>query len=225
MAVASCCVFGEVDSPVHVYVVEAHPLLRRGLRAVLDECPMISLAGESTQLPDQPPDLDMPPNVILVDMAAVPSMPPEAVVARLKTWFPDVPVLFMGMVSDTDMAFRLITGGARGYVRQDLPPDVLIQAVYLVARGYIVLPHESGRRGGLSLAGPHTSPTEATSSLTPRERDVLRLLGRGLSNREIAQHLVISESTVKTHVHNMLHKLNAHNRAELIAWALQHHLS
>lgn len=178
----------------------------------------MEVAGEVGTVGDETAAPAVRPDLILVDVAATLPDSPEAVISRLGARFPGVPVLAIGEREQTPMALRLLSVGARGFICRDVPPEVLVQALYLVAHGYVLLPQTQLP----PVPGGQRAPVNAVPSFTPREQEILRLLVRGYSNREIAAQLVVSESTVKTHVHHMLQKVNVHNRAELVAWALQH---
>ncbi len=220
-----CCMFSNNGHTprIKVLIVEEQPLLRRALHDVLTECMLITIIGEVAHVPEAPLSTADRPDVILFDVSTVQDK--VAAVAALQEAYPNVPILLFCEMEECAKTLYALHAGVRGYLLKNIPPEVLVQTLYLVAHGYTVMP--------TALVPPATStarvdlmPAEGDASppFTPREWDILRLLAQGYTNRQIAQRLIISESTVKTHVHNMLRKIGVHNRAELAAWALRRQL-
>ena len=208
------------DGCVRVFIVESQPLLRRGLCDVLTKCPSVTLVGVSASLPSERLPEGASPHVVLVDLLAVADIPQAF--QQLQRLYPHANIVLLGEVEACEEALEALRCGARGVLLKNVTADALVQAIHLVASGYTVWPtflvphltdlaHRSVRLG-----------TEGSGcTFTAREWDILRLLMQGYTTRQIAQRLVVSESTVKTHVHNMLRKAGVHNRAELVALVMQ----
>jgi DNA-binding NarL/FixJ family response regulator len=130
-------------------------------------------------------------------------------------------VLMLTVSEEEPDLYAALRVGAAGYLTKDVPPAELIEAVLAVARGEPrIAPAMASRM--LAELGRGTAPPDPLAALSDRERDVLALLAEGLRNREIAERLVISEATVKTHVRHVLEKLRFRNRAEAAAFAARH---
>jgi DNA-binding NarL/FixJ family response regulator len=197
-----------------VFVVASTPVTRAGLRSMLSgvEGADVRVVGE-TASPSDPPTLPEADVVLLADEELL----EEAAVAEDGTQA-------LVLVSDDDHAvLRLRALPLRGWgiVSPDAPPEELAAAVSAVAQGLIVLPKPLTAR---LLQGTAASIEELSEPLTAREREVLELLGRGLSNRLIAQELHISEHTVKFHISSLYAKLEVSNRAEAVSQGARHGL-
>ncbi|MDL5205406.1 LuxR family transcriptional regulator [Streptomyces sp. ALI-76-A] len=182
--------------PVRVYVLGPDPLARAGIRALLDGRPALHVVGDGSggDLVSARPD-------VVLCHGAVPAAPPA----------PGCPLLVVGG-SGTAL------GGARGHLPATVTADQLAAAVVLAAAGYAVVP-----RPGEPLAAEPARPVSDAdpATLTGRERQVLGMVARGLSNAEIAAALTLSEHTVKTHVQNLLGKLRLPNRLHAVIYAFE----
>jgi DNA-binding NarL/FixJ family response regulator len=197
-----------------VFVVASTPVTRAGLRSMLAgvEGTDVRVVGEATS-PTDPPALPEADVVLLADEGLL----EETAVAEEGTQA-------LVLVSDDDHAVsRLRTLPLRGWgiVPPDAPPEELAAAVSAAAQGLIVLPKPLAAR---LLQGSAASVEELSEPLTTREREVLDLLGRGLSNRLIARELHISEHTVKFHISSLYAKLEVSNRAEAVSQGARHGL-
>jgi NarL family two-component system response regulator LiaR len=138
-------------------------------------------------------------------------------------------VLILTSFGDDDKVFPAIRAGAQGYLLKDIDPKDLVQAVREAYQGKAQLHPEIAKRLMSVVAGDQSIKESAQTGdipadLTSREEEVLRLIARGLNNREIAETMVISEKTVKTHVSNLLGKLGLEDRTQAAIWALKHNL-
>jgi len=143
-------------------------------------------------------------------------------------------VLILTSFGEDDKVFPAIRAGAQGYLLKDIHPDELVQAVRQAHQGKVQLHPDIAKKLMAAVmneahppaTAPHAQPQPAAGdALTERERDVLKLIARGLNNREIAETLVISEKTVKTHVSSILSKLQLDDRTKAAIYALQHNLA
>ncbi|MEU2251355.1 response regulator transcription factor [Streptomyces sp. NPDC019224] len=219
---------GTITALVRVLLVGDRAITRAGIRAVLDRDPAVEVAGEATDAAGaEARAAGLRPQVVLVD-AQSPGLDAArlaaALAARTENGAPGV----LLMVQGTDEAVRrALRAGARGVVLSRATPAQLLSAVHLTAAGYAVL--EAGgfpatAREGEPRPGPpcrHGTDEERARAalLTPREREVLTLLARGLSNAEMSAELVLGESTVKSHVQHLLDKLELRNRVHAVIYA------
>jgi DNA-binding NarL/FixJ family response regulator len=198
---------------IRVLVADDHQLMREGTAALIgadERIEVVGLArdgGEAVALAER-----RRPDVVLLDLN-MPGVGGLEACARLRE--DEGPEVLMLTVSDEEPdLYAALRVGAAGYLTKDMPPAELIEAVLAVARGE---PRIAPAMASRMLAEP--DPLEALSA---RERDVLSLIAEGLRNREIAERLVISETTVKTHVRHVLEKLRFRNRSEAAAFAARH---
>jgi DNA-binding NarL/FixJ family response regulator len=207
--------------PVRVLVADDHQLMREGTAALLGADERIEVVGlardgrEAIALAER-----RAPDVVLLDLN-MPAVGGLEACARLREG--GGPEVLMLTVSEEEPdLYAALRVGAAGYMTKDMPPAELIEAVLAVARGEPrIAPAMASRMLADLSRGPATDP-DPLAALSARERDVLALLAEGLRNREIAERLVISEATVKTHVRHVLEKLRFRNRAEAAAFAARH---
>ncbi len=207
---------------VQVLLADDHQLMREGTAALLgadERIEVVGLARDGREALAQAERRR--PDVVLLDIN-MPVLGGLEACARLRESGPDAPEVLMLTVSDEEPdLYAALRVGAAGYLTKDVPPAELIEAVLAVARGEPrIAPAMASRMlAELGRTGP---PPDPLAALSDRERDVLALLSEGLRNREIAERLVISEATVKTHVRHVLEKLRFRNRAEAAAFAARH---
>ena len=205
---------------IRVLIADDHPIVREGLRTLIASEPGIELVGEATDGAEAVAlARALRPDVILMDLI-MPVKDGLAAINEIKAGDPDVSILVLTSFSEQDKVFPAIRAGALGYLLKDTAPDQLLQAIYDVHRGEPSL-HPSV---ALQLIREINQPSElspAPDPLSPRELQVLKLLAQGLTNQEIADRLVISEWTVRTHVRNILGKLHLANRMQAALYALR----
>ena len=208
-----------MTSRVRVMLVDDDHLMRAGLRAVLSSDDSVEVVGEAS---DGREAVELAarlrPDVVLMDVR-MPHMDGIAATGELLDRVPSARVIVLTTFEDDDYIFGSLSAGASGFLLKRTRPEELIAAIHTIAAGDALLSPSVTRRLVDRMA-PHL-PVGATSSerldeLTPRERDVLELIARGLSNREIADALVIEASTVKTHVKRVLMKLNVRDRVHAV---------
>ena len=209
--------------PVRVLLVDDDDLMRAGLRSVLSSDDGIEVAGEAG---DGGEALDRvretQPHVVLMDIR-MPGVDGISATREVLAGAPDVKVVVLTTFEDDDYIFDALSAGASGFLLKRTKPEDLISAIHAVADGDSLLSPSVTRRVIDRMA---TQPVAGLSGarlekLTPREREVLELIGRGLSNREIAESFVIEESTVKTHVKRILTKLELRDRVQAVILAYE----
>ncbi len=212
-------------SPVRVLVADDHALFRRGIVDLLGDEPDIQVVGEAADGREAVARAEaLAPDVILMDVA-MPGTDGVAATAALCQREPPPKVLMLTVAEDPDTLFRAMVAGARGYVLKTASPQEILDALRQVAQGWVVISPTMAplllghlRQGEGRALSPRILPQPETP-LTPREEEVLRLIARGLTNQEIAQELVVSVDTVKSHVRAVLGKLQASSKREAAAWA------
>ncbi|MBW4716048.1 response regulator [Saccharothrix obliqua] len=210
-------------TPVRVFLVDDHALFRAGVRAELDSITdEVDVVGEAGSVGEAVVGINhVKPDVVLLDVH-MPEGGGAEVLRQVRTTLPDVVFLALSVSDAAEDVIAVIRAGARGYVTKTISSQELVRAVVRVSDGDAVF---SPRLAGFVLDAFADRPGAAPISdpeldlLTPRERDVLRLLARGYAYKEIASELFISVKTVETHVSSVLRKTQLSNRYELSRWA------
>ena len=208
---------------VRVLIVDSQAVTRAGLRRLLESYPGLHVVGEASDGVQAVSEaLELGPQVVLMD-AQLPNEQSLEALRQIKQLNLDTHVLLLATQDREAYLYETLRAGADGYVLKDIEPDELAQAVRVVARGEVLVqPRLAGRL--LSRFGKQTRGGRAGTpyeTLTEREMEVLRLLARGLRNKEIASRLVVSERTVNFHLANIYQKLNVSGRTEALSRALE----
>jgi DNA-binding NarL/FixJ family response regulator len=209
-----------VADAIKVLLVDDHQVVRRGLRTFLevqDDIEVVGEAADGAEGVDRAEELK--PDVILMDVK-MPGMDGVDALRRLRELDNRARVLVVTSFTEQRTVVPALRAGAAGYVYKDVDPDALAGAIRAVHAGHILLQPEVA--GALLSQEEGTSGQGRAGSLTEREREVLGLIADGRSNREIARALVLSEKTVKTHVSNILMKLDLADRTQAALWAVRH---
>ena len=206
---------------IKVVLADDHAVVRHGLRFMLERRPDIQVVGECG---DGPQALELVtellPDVALLDLL-MPGMDGVVVTREIKRLVPSTQIIILTSYYEDENIFNAIKAGALSYLLKDSSPQELVEAVRAAARGESKLHPMVAARVLREMQQRQHSPL---NDLTPRELEVLTRIARGRSNHEIAQELVISEPTVRTHVANILSKLHLTDRTQAAIYALQQRL-
>lgn len=208
---------------IKVLLVDDQGLIRQGLRVLLELEPDIEIVGEAEN-GEQAINLvaKFQPDVVLLDIR-MPIMDGVAATREIQKRFAKTKILVLTTFDDDEYVSAALQNGAMGYLLKDTPSEELAVAIRAVYKGYTQL--GPGIVKKLLTQFSHVALTQSPpvpsslAELTPREKEVLRLIATGASNREIAQQLYISEGTVKNHVTNILNRLNLRDRTQAAIWA------
>ena len=209
---------------VRVLLVDDDDLMRAGLRSVLSSDPTIEVVGEASDGRAAVEETrQLRPDVVLMDVR-MPNVDGISATREVLESRPEVKVVILTTFEEDDYIFGALRAGAAGFLLKRTSPEELIRALHTVATGDALLSPPVTRRVIERMAqepAPEAPSSERLLVLTPREREVLELVGRGLSNREIAKTLVVEESTVKTHVKRILAKLRLRDRVQAVIFAYE----
>ena len=218
-----------------VLLVDDQTLIRQGIRLLLMTEPGMEVIGEAANGREALELVaSLRPEVVLMDIR-MPEMDGVAATHEITTRYPEIGVIILTTFDDEEYIFEGLRAGARGYLLKDISSEEMADAVRVVARGGALIQpsitrkvlSEFARLSGTPPAEPVAQPAAAPAlaePLTEREIGVLRCIGEGLSNREIAERLVITEGTVKNHVSNLIAKLNVRDRTQALIKARELHI-
>ena len=206
---------------IKVVIADDIQILRQGLKAILEQDDEIEVAGlaadgrEAWQLCRK-----LKPDVVLMDMS-MPQYDGSYGITRIKADFPDIRVLVLTTFDDRDTVDAAVQGGADGYILKEMEDDKVIQSVKAVCAGIRVF-------GGSVFEGMRRQMAPAGAGpgldLTPRERDIMRLVAQGMDNREIAAGLFLAEGTVRNNISRLLEKLKLKDRTQLAVFTVKNNL-
>jgi DNA-binding NarL/FixJ family response regulator len=222
------------EGRIRVLIVDDHAVVRQGLRSFLElqddpSALPIKVVGEATNGVEAV-DLArrLQPDVVLLDLV-MPEMDGIQATPRIIEESPRTRVIILTSFGEEDKVFPAIRAGAQGYLLKDIAPNDLVKAICSVYLGQVQLHPDIARQLMSAVAAqeepPETRAPTPLEALTERELEVLRLVAEGLSNREIAGTLVISDKTVKSHVSSILGKLHLEDRTQAAIYALRHGLA
>ncbi len=205
-----------METRIRLFIIDDHEIVRAGLRRMLEGVPEIELAGEAA---DGLAALDainqLYPDVLLVDVK-LPGISGIEVVRRVKAnqATEDIEAVMLTVYDDLDLATESLRAGALSYILKDSGKEQLVTAIKSAFRKESMLARGVTRR--MAGAGTKQVPEKLSAALTPRERGVLMLVAQGLSNKDIARELYISEGTVKVHLKNIYKKLQVEDRTQAL---------
>jgi len=221
---------GSAIEPIRTMIVDDHALFRRGLEIVLVTEPDIEVVGEASDGTEAVRRAgEALPDVVLMDIRMPRSSGIEACRA-IKDVAPSARIIILTMSDEEDDLFEAIKAGASGYLLKDIPLDEVAEAVRSVHGGQsLISPSMAGKLltefATLARREDEEPPQQVPApKLTDREMQVLKLVARGMNNRDIAKELFISDNTVKNHVRNILEKLQIHSRMEAVMIAVREKL-
>ena len=209
--------------PIGVLIADDQALMRGGFRMILDAEPDIEVVGESIDGADAVRGFErLHPDVVVMDVR-MPTVDGIEATRRITALEPTARVLMLTTFDLDEYVYEALRAGASGFLLKDRPPEELVQAVRVVAAGDALLAPTVTRRLIEEFAHRPQAPAApaALEQLTEREREVLVLMARGRSNAEIARDLFVAETTVKTHVGRVLHKLGLRDRAQAVVLAYE----
>jgi DNA-binding NarL/FixJ family response regulator len=211
------------SSPIRLLIVDDQSLIRQGLKAILEQEPDLHVVGDAE---NGKVALELvaalQPDVVLMDIR-MPEMDGRTATKLIVQNFPKVKVLVLSTFDDDSYLTGAMRAGAKGYLLKDMPSRELADAIRFGHYGYTQfgpgLFDKLLATKATSASTSQDSASSKSSEITAREQEVLRLIGVGATNREIAQQLYITEGTVKTHVTSILSRLNLKNRSQLAIYA------
>jgi DNA-binding NarL/FixJ family response regulator len=208
---------------IRIMVVDDHAIVRRGLLAYVDTVPTLEVVGEAadghqavTLLQQWQTLGELLPQVVLMDLQ-MPRMDGVEATAAISRAHPEVKVVVLTSFGEVERVHAALAAGAAGYLLKDADPEEVATAIRAAAAGEVHLDAAVARQLTRRMAAPQVG----LSSLTAREREILTLVAQGHSNREIAARLVISERTARTHVSNVLAKLQLASRTQAALLAIR----
>jgi NarL family two-component system response regulator LiaR len=209
----------ETSEAITVLIVDDHAVVRQGLRTFLELQDGVEVLGEASNGAEAvAKTLQLEPDVVLMDLV-MPEMDGIAATREICALSTSAKVIALTSFAEDEQVFPAIEAGAAGYLLKDVSPTDLVNAIRAAHRGEAQLHPEVAKK--LMDGFAKRSRQRSLDDLTPRELDVLRLVGRGMSNREIAAELTISQKTVKTHVSSILSKLDLADRTQAAILAVR----
>ncbi|HJM88668.1 MAG TPA: response regulator transcription factor [Dehalococcoidia bacterium] len=214
------------DPQYRVLLVDDHEIVRRGLKTVLQERPDITVIGEAgTMKGGIEETMRLQPDIVIMDLRLPDGSGVEAC-RDIRSQAPDIKVIILTSYADEDALFAAIMAGAAGYVLKDLDPSRLQEAIATVGRGGSLLDPKMATTVLERLRKGSTKhpADDAFSSLSPQEDRILSFIGEGLTNREIANELSLSEKTIKNYVSQIYSKLHVERRSQAATIATERRL-
>ncbi|MNH72495.1 Oxygen regulatory protein NreC [compost metagenome] len=209
---------------IRILVVDDHIVVRSGLMALLNGKNGMEVIGDAADGQEAIQKAqELQPDVVLMDFSMPQGMDGLTATHELKKILPDISVLILTMHDDEEYLFRAIQSGASGYILKSAPHDELVTAILSVATGSAYLyPSATKRLMNEYLDAMKNGESQgAFDTLSDREREILSWVAKGYSNKEIAEHLIISVKTVETHKSNLMEKLGLKTRPDLVKYAMK----
>ena len=204
---------------IKIILVDDHEMVRLGLKSFLNLQPDVEVVGEAGNgLDGIHLALELKPDVVVMDLVMPEMSGVEATLKLLEEW-KEAKILVLTSYLDNEKIYPVIEAGAKGYMLKTSSAAEILNAIQKVARGELAIETEVDKK-----IKAHDMQPELHEDLTARERDILRLLAKGYDNQTIADELFISLKTVKTHVSNILAKLEVDDRTQAVVYAFKHHL-
>ena len=210
--------------PIRVLIADDHVLVRKGTAALLETEESIEVVGEASDGEEAVEQVErLQPDVVLMDLV-MPQMDGIEATRRIAESQPGIRILVLTSFAGDDKVFPALKAGAHGYLLKDAQPEELVRAIREVHQGRSMLDSSVARKVLEQLSRPPGRPP-TSEPLTEREIEVLRLIAQGMSNREMADKLVISVATVRAHVSSILSKLQLASRTQAALYALREGLA
>lgn len=208
-----------------VLIADDHPLARKAIRSLLDGDPAFEIIGEAgngseaCRLADE-----LLPDLVLMDIN-MPHCDGLEATRQIKNKHPQIKIVILSVSDQVADLFTAIQFGAQGYLLKNLEPDDWLQYLHALLDESREVPRQLAGRLFHRFQNEAETDGPSPDVLTPRERDILRCVAAGDTNKQVAEHLIIAENTVKNHIKNILDKLGLENRVQLAAYAVRHGLS
>lgn len=210
-----------MSTPIRILIADDHPVVREGLHGLLSIKPDFEVIGAAEDGEEAVLQARLlKPDVILMDLEMPRKNGLEAI-KEIKASQPDVKILVLTSFTEDKKIFAALDAGALGCLLKDSSPQELIRAIRDVYQGQLTLHPAVARK----MLHEREKPEDPNSLLTDREIEVLRLVAQGVDNHEIAEALIISLPTVRSHISNILNKLNLSNRSQAVLYALRHNIA
>ncbi|HEY6058897.1 MAG TPA: response regulator transcription factor [Candidatus Limnocylindrales bacterium] len=211
------------ETPIRVLLVDDHAVVRRGLRGFLELLGDLDVVGEAGNGLEAVSEAErLRPDVVLMDLI-MPELDGLGAIGRIKSDHPEIEIVALTSFIEEDKVTAALEAGASGYLLKDADAEEVAAAVRAAHAGEVHLDPAVTRLLAQRMRERKTQP-QPVEPLTERELEVLALLGKGRSNKEIATELVITERTARTHVSNILGKLGLASRTQAALYAVEHHL-
>ena len=215
--------------PIRILIADDHPLLRQGIRNFLSLEPDFQIVGEAVDGEDAVAQAKaLLPDILLLDIN-MPKANGIQVAQQLKECLPEVRILALTIHDDENYMMEMIRSGAAGYLLKDIEPSMMVQAIRRVAAGESYVEPSLTKKlfKGITSREEAKAPPKPVHGmdydrLSAREVEVMQLIGRGMSNAEIAKTLFLSEKTVKNHLTNIFRKLQVTDRTQAVLYAIKH---
>lgn len=205
-------------------IVDDHTLFRKGLRSLIESSDQFTVVGEATDgLEGVKMQQQLQPDAVLLDLD-MPVMGGLEALSLMMNQHPQLAVLMLTVSEDSHDLMECMRLGARGYLLKNIDTEFLLDSIRKAVEGDSVLSPEMTSKLITQLRHNDTPANNQTEPLTPREKEILQWLARGVSNKVIARNLDVTESTVKVHVQNILRKLNVTSRVQAAVYAVEHGL-
>lgn len=216
-----------MKGPIKVLLADDHVVVRAGTRQLIERSPDITVVGEASDGAEAIQlAADLQPDVVVMDVR-MPGVSGVEATKQIKEKYPDMAVLVLTAHDDDEYVFALLQAGANGYLLKTAEADELVKAIRTVNSGQLALsPMVAGKvvsqfTSGNTLPDVLSNIQHDYGGLTEREMDILRLVGKGLTNKEIGRSLYISDRTVQAHLSNIFSKLNVSSRTEAVMYAVR----
>ena len=212
------------DTPASILLIDDHPLLRKGIKQLIEMEPDLEVAGEASNAIDGVRiALELEPDLILMDLN-MPDVSGIEALRQLRAHNISSRIIMFTVSDQQDDVVEALRAGADGYLLKDMEPEDMINQLHQAAVGKLVISERLTSLLAEALRNnnkPQQPARPDFDSLTPREKDILKLIAEGLSNKMIGRKLDISDGTVKVHVKHLLKKLNLRSRVEVAVWAVE----
>jgi two-component system response regulator NreC len=206
---------------IRIFIVDDHSVVRYGLKLLFENQEDIEIVGEASSAGEALKEIStFNPDIILMDIS-LPDISGIQATKEIKERYPETKVIALTIHEDEEYFFKMLAAGASGYVPKRAAPDELITAIHVVSAGDVYLYPSLAKLLVKDYLVESRESDGSLEELTPRQKEVLILLGEGKNNQDIAQQLNISPNTVARHRENIMGKLNLHTRTDLVKYAIR----